>query len=152
MFPQGNATRKALMRHDSIPSGTIWYVESRSQKDIPYTFPSFMMTSSNGTIFPVTGHLCGKFTGLRWLPRTKASDAELWCFCLICVWINGRVNNREAGDLRRYRAHYDVTVMSGSVSNLYLAVDACFHVSDSTYITWHQLNNRYIDKARSKLM
>ena len=30
---------------------------------------------------------------------------------LICVWINGWVNNREAGDLRRYRAHYDVTVM-----------------------------------------
>ena len=27
------------------------------------------------------------------------------------AWINGRVNNREAGDLRRYRAHYDVTVM-----------------------------------------
>ena len=33
-------------------------------------------------------------------------------FPLICVWINGWVNNREAGDLRRYRAHYDVTVMS----------------------------------------
>ena len=33
-------------------------------------------------------------------------------FSLICVWINGWVNNREAGDLRRYRAHYDVTVMS----------------------------------------
>ena len=32
-------------------------------------------------------------------------------FSLICVWINGWVNNREAGDLRRYRAHYDVTVM-----------------------------------------
>ena len=32
-------------------------------------------------------------------------------FSLICVWINGGVNNREAGDLRRYRAHYDVTVM-----------------------------------------
>ena len=31
-------------------------------------------------------------------------------FSLICVWINGWVNNREAGDLRRYRAHYDVTV------------------------------------------
>ena len=30
---------------------------------------------------------------------------------LICVWINGWVNNREAGDLRRYRTHYDVTVM-----------------------------------------
>ena len=32
-------------------------------------------------------------------------------FSLICVWINGWVNNHEAGDLRRYRAHYDVIVM-----------------------------------------
>ena len=30
---------------------------------------------------------------------------------LICVWINDWVNNREAGDLRRHRAHYDVIVM-----------------------------------------
>ena len=34
-------------------------------------------------------------------------------FSLICVWINGWVNNREAGDLRCYRAHYDVIVMNG---------------------------------------
>ena len=33
-------------------------------------------------------------------------------FSLICVWINGWVNSREAGDLRRYRAHYDVSVMN----------------------------------------
>ena len=32
-------------------------------------------------------------------------------FSLIFIWINGWVNNREAGDLKRYRAHYDVTVM-----------------------------------------
>ena len=32
-------------------------------------------------------------------------------FSLICVWINGWVNNREAGDFRRYRAHYGVIVM-----------------------------------------
>ena len=38
------------------------------------------MTSSNGNIFRVTGPLCGEFTGHRWIPRTKASDAELWCF------------------------------------------------------------------------
>ena len=38
------------------------------------------MTSSNGKIFHVTGHLCGEFTGHRWIPSTKASDAELWCF------------------------------------------------------------------------
>ena len=39
-----------------------------------------MMTSSNGNILRVTGHWCGEFTGHRWIPRTKASDAELWCF------------------------------------------------------------------------
>ena len=32
-------------------------------------------------------------------------------FSLICAWINVWVNNREAGDLRRHRIHYDVTVM-----------------------------------------
>ena len=32
-------------------------------------------------------------------------------FSLICVWINGWVNNREAGDLRRHRGHYDVNGM-----------------------------------------
>ena len=32
-------------------------------------------------------------------------------FSLI-VWINGWINNRHAGDLRRYPAHYDVTLMN----------------------------------------
>ena len=32
-------------------------------------------------------------------------------FSLICAWINGWVNNREAGDLRRHRSHYEVTIM-----------------------------------------
>ena len=32
-------------------------------------------------------------------------------FSLICTRINGWVNNGEAGDFRRHRAHYDVTVM-----------------------------------------
>ena len=38
-----------------------------------------------------------------------------WCgalmFSLICAWIDGWVNNREAGDLRLHWTHYDVTVM-----------------------------------------
>ena len=38
------------------------------------------MTSSNGNIFRVTGPLYGEFTRHRWIPRTKASDGELWCF------------------------------------------------------------------------
>ena len=69
------------------------------------------MTSSNGNIFNVTGPLCWEFTGHRWIPLTKAIEAELWCFPLICAWINAWVNNREDGDLRRHRAHHDVIVM-----------------------------------------
>ena len=80
-------------------------------QDTDIQYMHIMMTSSNGNIFRVTDHLCREFTGHRWIPSTKASDAELWCFFFICVWINGWVNNREAGDLRRNRAHYDVIVM-----------------------------------------
>ena len=73
-----------------------------------------MMTSSNGNIFRVTGHLCGEFIGEfidpRWIPH-KGQWRGTLMFSLICVWINGWVNNGEAGDLRRYRAHYEAPVM-----------------------------------------
>ena len=45
----------------------------------------------------------------RWILHTKWRGALM--FSLICVWINGWVNNGEAGDLRRHRGHYDVIVM-----------------------------------------
>ena len=32
-------------------------------------------------------------------------------FPLFCAWTNRWVNNRDAGDLRRHRAHYDVILM-----------------------------------------
>ena len=35
-----------------------------------------MMTSPNGNIFPVTGPLCGEFTGHQWIPLRKASDVS----------------------------------------------------------------------------
>ena len=57
-----------------------------------------MMTSSNRNIFRVTDPLCGEFTG--------------------------PANNQDAGDLRRHRGHYDVTVMWSQWS---------------TYITFHSL-------------
>ena len=44
-----------------------------------------MMTSSHGNIFHVTGPLCGEFTGHRWIPLTKASNMELWCFFDLCL-------------------------------------------------------------------
>ena len=42
---------------------------------------------------------------------------------LIRAWLNGWVNNREAGDLRRHRAHYGVPVMG----DLYVIHLGLFH-------------------------
>ena len=46
----------------------------------------------------------GEFPTQR--PVTRSFDVYL-----DCTRINGWVNNREAGDLRRYRAHYGIIVM-----------------------------------------
>ena len=61
-----------------------------------YMSQYFMMTSSNGNIFRFTGPLCGEFTGHRWIPITKASDAELWCFSDL------RLNKRLSKQWRRW--------------------------------------------------
>ena len=63
------------------------------------------MTSSNGNIFRVTGPLCGNSPVPVNSPH-KGQWRGALMLSLICVWINGWVNNREAGDLRRYRGHY----------------------------------------------
>ena len=102
-----------------------------------------MMTSSNGNIFRVTGPLCGEFVGHRWIPLTKASDAELWFF--IWAWINVWVNNREAGDLRRHRVHYDVTLMclphTSSANTIVVYANDIHVVYSITGTRWFNLHN-----------
>ena len=96
-----------IQREFSISSSVYWnsgifvWITLISQQQLWQIACGFMMTSSNGNIFRVTGHLSGEFTGHR--------GALMIYF--ICVWINNRVSIREAGDLRRYRTHYDVIVM-----------------------------------------
>ena len=64
-----------------------------------------MMTSSNGNIFRVTGHLCGdspvsgEFPAQR--PVTRSFD----------VFFDLRLNKRLSQPTWGYRAHYDATVM-----------------------------------------
>ena len=87
-----------------------------------------MMTSSNETIFRVTGPLwtTGEFPSQR--PVRRSFDVF---FDLICAWTNGwiivhcnrdhfvcapslnkrLINNRYAGDLRPHHPHYDITAM-----------------------------------------
>ena len=61
------------------------------------TFPALLAICAGNS--PVTGEFQR--------PVTRSFDV----FFDLCR-INGWVNNREAGDLRRHRAHYDVIVMN----------------------------------------
>ena len=48
-------------------------------------------------------------------------------FSSICVWINGWINNRKAGDLRPHRAHYDVIVINTTFRTVALNVILCWN-------------------------
>ena len=55
----------------------------------------YMKTSSYGNIFFVTGPLWGESTGHWWIPLTKASDAELWCFfCFFYLGLNKQLSKQ----------------------------------------------------------
>ena len=73
-----------------------------------------MMTSSNGNIFRATGHLCGEFAGPGEFPAQGPVTRSFDVFFDLRLkkWL---INNREAGDWRRYRAHDEVIVMNKSV-------------------------------------
>ena len=113
---------KILMTGLNTTSGCVYFCEhntrnstwgvgsylSRCCRHLPYpwwrhpmeTFPALLVICAGNS--PVTG----EFPSQR--PVTRNFGVSL-----ICTWINDRVNNREAGDLRRHRAHYDVTVVGG---------------------------------------
>ena len=94
-------------------------------------------------------------------PVTRSFDFFLWS----APSINDRVNYREAGDLRRHRAHYDVIVMS--TANLRPGIGKCnsIHCCQSasssyerihkdswlTYRKWlsHHLINPYFEISNS---
>ena len=75
-----------LICHDFISMIGYWDDSSRT---VPYycyrqtnSSWQYMMPSSYGNIFHVTGYLCGEFTGPRWIPAqrpvTQSFDVFLW--------------------------------------------------------------------------
>ena len=73
------------------------------------TFPALRVFCSGNS--PATGD----FPAQR--PVTQSFDVFF-----LCARIIGGVNNREAGDLRRIRDHYDVTVMTSLGSLFFINV------------------------------
>ena len=70
-------------------------------------------------------------------------------FSLICACTNGWANNRDAGYLRRHRAHYDVTVMNISNNMCSLLISLNFVAKgpiDNNHalvyiIAWHRIGD-----------
>ena len=85
----------------------------------------YMMASSNGNIFRLTGHMCGEFTRSPVNSPHKGQWRGALMFSLICAWINRWVNNGEAGDFRCYRTHYDVIVMALRFKKETSVLDSC---------------------------
>ena len=69
----------AINRDASKEAGQLYFDSSLARRA---TWYFTIMTSSNVNIFRVTGNLWGESIGRRWIPLTKASDADLWCFLL----------------------------------------------------------------------
>ena len=82
-------TKKILNR---LPTANSWW---RHQME---TFSASLTFCAGNSPIPVNSPHNGQWRGAL-------------MFSLICAWITIWVNNREAGDLRRHRGHYDVNVM-----------------------------------------
>ena len=85
----------------------------------------FMMTSSNDK-FP-------RYSPFVWVIHrwpVNSTHRRKWrgalMFSLICARINGWVNNCEADDMRRHRAHYDVNLMDSKLFPIYGVISFMF--------------------------
>ena len=97
-----------------------------------------MVTSSNEKHFP---RYWPFVRGIQQWPVNSPHKGR-WrgalMFSLICAWTNDWANNREAGDLRRHRAHHDVTVM----------VPFCYE--QQWQVSWHKYRLTDYDRIRTK--
>ena len=85
----------------AIPGKTVFLIETAPS--FWYNSPDimFMMTSSNGNIYRVTGPLWGGVHRSAVVSPHKGQWRGALMFSLIWAWTNGWTNNRDAGDLRR---------------------------------------------------
>ena len=138
------AMRKVFPYHDKTIMMHITLIDIVVMiNDFTTKRPSHTITSSNGNIFRVTGHLCGEFTGPRWIPAQRPVTRS-FDFPLIFGWINGWVNNREAGDLRRYSVHYDVIVMKMATIFQKVCMYNTSHYHCQIMNSWHNNTNSNI--------
>ena len=76
--------------------------------------------------------------------KSISNELEAFMFSLICASTNGWANNRDAGDLRRHRAHYDIGVMLPDA-------DFVYNKTDSMLSTFSTENNNECRFSKTNL-
>ena len=92
-----------------------------------------MMTSANGDIFRVTGHLWKEPTGHWWIPPTKASDAE------INVPFDLRLSKRFSKRPRRLRFGTELCSLWCQISRSPIDYSACYKTSQNIFVKFGHL-------------
>ena len=96
-----------ITSHKDYSENTVWNPKIRYHDDVIKWnhFPRYWPFVRGIHRSPVNSHHKGQWLGAL-------------MFSLICTWINGWAKNREAGDLRRHRAHYVVIGMWRNISHV----------------------------------
>ena len=93
----------------------IWQVIINHHRTPPYTEPSEKLSHDD---FMKWTHFSRYWPIVRRIHRSpvdyphQGQGCGALMFSLKCAWTNGWANNRDAGDLRHHRAHYDVILMA----------------------------------------
>ena len=84
----------------------LWYMTASWHGEISHSWWRHQMETFSALLAICAGNSSVPVNSLH-----KGQWRGALMFSLICVWINGWVNNHEAGDLRRYHVYYNVIVM-----------------------------------------
>ena len=97
------------------------YKQQAKHNDVQIRFLYDYWDVTGSDLYPWWRYQMGIFSallalclGIHRLPVNSPHKGQWrWAlkFSVICAWIHGWINNRGAGDLRRYRSHYDVVAM-----------------------------------------
>ena len=98
-----------------------WYHNVISRAPNFYDTSRFLIFRFCGSVLPWLRHQMATFSALLARSPVNSPHKGQWrgalMFSLIGVWTNAWVNNRDAGDLRRHRADYDVTIDKSHIAH-----------------------------------